>query len=233
MIKINKGIFLHIPKTGGTWLSNYFRESGMIIEQSELAHINGSQIDVPNRTEVVFCFVRHPLTWLRSWWQCKQKIVKDRRGGPIDKIVDLPFKEFVDRFISDMPGHITGYFDGFTNYSHFVGKQESLREDLIAFFKSANIKYNISLLYNKKNENVIPSTAKYTVEQSLKIMEMEKGMVNRYEYNYIPTDIIEKKSQHIVKPKTISRDREEHIEKKKRMKKEKRIKKERKKRRTI
>lgn len=190
MIRIKNGIFLHIPKTGGTWLRKYFEEAGMVISQTELAHTNGSQIEDQSQHEVVFCFVRHPLTWLRSYWQCKQYI-PDRRGGDIDTIVDQPFWKFIDCFISLMPGFISSFFAGYTEYSHFVGKQETLREDLVNLFRYARIPYDRGLLFGKPNENVILSNERYTVDQALKIMELEKEMVDKYDYNYLPMRLID------------------------------------------
>lgn len=190
MIKIERGIFLHIPKTGGTWLSEYLEESKMVRKKTLLSHGNGTQIEDQKQNDVVFCFVRHPLTWLRSYWQCKQDVVKDRRGGSIDSIVDLPFNEFIDLVIRDLPGYVTSFFNGFTNYCHFVGKQEQMRDDACNLFDMMRIRYNKQLLFNKPRSNVLKSEQKYTIEQAIKIMELEKIMVERYNYNYIPLDVI-------------------------------------------
>ena len=189
-IKIKGATFLHIPKTGGTWLSYYFRQAGMVLDESELAHISGAKMSAIDKNEVVFCIVRHPLTWLRSWWQCKQKIVKDRRGVPIDKIVDHEFNKFVELFIKDCPTFINSFFSSYTEYCHFICKQESLREDLEALFKYAKINYDKKKLLSMENVNVIPSIEKYTIEQALKIMEIASGMAKLHGYNYIPLDII-------------------------------------------
>lgn len=192
MIRIQNGVFLHIPKTGGTWLSKYFEEAGMILDRTPLGHENGSQI--PKKwardNPISFCFVRHPMRWLRSYWQCKQEVVLDRLGGPIDTIVDLSFNKFIDAVIDMLPGYVTGFFAGYTDYCHFVGKQETLRDDLVNLFRYARIPYNHSLMMSMENDNVIPSTEKYTIAQALKIMELDKKMAEQYDYNYLPMGLI-------------------------------------------
>ena len=162
----------------------------MILERTRLGHINGSKIENQAQNELVFCFVRHPLTWLRSYWQCKQQVVRDRRGGSIDTIVDFPFNTFVDLFIRDLPGYISAFFAGYTDYSHFVGKQENLREDLNCLLKYLHISYNSQILFDRPRENVIPSVAKFTIPQALKIMELEQPIIQKFKYNYIPMEVI-------------------------------------------
>lgn len=198
MVRIQKGIFLHIPKTGGTFVTNYFRETGMLREEVKiekfgrmiyLAHIDGTHITDQAQNDVVFCFVRHPLTWLRSYWQHRQ-FISDRSNGSIDTIVDFPFDDFVEYFIRDLPGYISLFFAGFADYSHFIGKQENLRDDLNHLLKCMRVNYNYHWLFDRPQENVNVSIEKFSMKQALKIMKLEQAMVQRFEYNYIPSGLI-------------------------------------------
>jgi len=194
-IQISSAIFLHIPKTGGTWVTNYFRETGMDHGNKELAlqaHINGLALKeiIPHTEDLVFCFVRHPLTWYRSYWEMR-KIVADRKAGFLDTVVDLPFQEYIRRIIQDDPGHLTQRFKDYTDRCRFIGKQENLREDLDTLLKYLRFPYNRKYLFKKDRENVLPSNQKYTYELASAIMKAEKGIIEKYNYNYIPIEVLE------------------------------------------
>jgi len=191
-IRINKAIFLHIPKTGGTWLRNYFRETGMILEEIGLTHVNGVGLTthIKDSKDLIFCFVRHPLTWYRSYWQSKQEI-PGRRGGYLDTIVDLTFYEFLDNILTNQPGYLTEFYEGYTSNSHLIGKQENLRVDLKNILDLLKIPYHENHLYKKVNENVVLSEKKYTYEIAMAIMKAENKIIEKYNYNYIPLEVLE------------------------------------------
>lgn len=194
-IQISKAIFLHIPKTGGTWVTNYFRETGMDHWHKELglhAHIGSDQIRkiIGHTEDLCFCFVRHPLTWYRSYWQHKTDLARERSLGYLDSIVDLPFQEFIETILQNQPGFLTNHFRIFTERCRFVGKQENLRKDLNNFLKYLRIPYDKEYLFKMPRANITPSNKKYPIELALAIMEAEKGLINEYNYNYIPTEVI-------------------------------------------
>ena len=69
---------------------------------------------------------------------------------------------------------------------------ENLREDLDNVLKYLRFPYNREYLYNKPKENVNPSDpCKFTLELALAMMESEKEIVDRYDYNYLPMDVID------------------------------------------
>ena len=197
-IRIDKAVFLHIPKTGGTWVTNYFRDSGMLREEIKvqhplgkvyLAHANGlelQQSDLPK-----FCFVRHPLTWYRSYWQMKHFNVPDRSQGYIDTAVDQLFHEFIKTITTDRPGFLSEYFAEYTDYCLHVGKQETLREDLNEILSLLEIDFDKDTLFHRKSENVIPTIQKYSWELAMEIMKTEKEIVDKYGYDYIPEGVME------------------------------------------
>lgn len=90
--------FLHIPKTGGTWVESVLQESSLIEasyghehadfdrnlfqsvvsvgdhlgEAAKIARhklVHGRRKTPPDRPVFRFCFVRHPLSWYESWWR--------------------------------------------------------------------------------------------------------------------------------------------------------------------
>lgn len=193
-IQIDRAIFLHIPKTGGTWITNYFKETGMdhgVESLAEHAHINGVGLnDIIGPTEdLVFCFVRHPLTWFRSYWQCKQAL-EPRQGGYLDTIVDQPFNKFIDDILQDFPGYMTNFVSGYTQRCRLIGKQENLRSDLDEILTLLRIDYDRTLIFNKPPVNKIETEEKYTMTQAFSIMKTEKPLIDVYGYNYIPSGVV-------------------------------------------
>ena len=193
-VQIDRAICLHIPKTGGTFVRNYFRESGLdhgVEVLHERAHMNAHALRkiIGNTDDLKFCFVRHPLTWYRSYWTSKQQI-PDRRGGLLDEIVDTPWEEFIETIIEKYPRYLTGFFEGYTEICRFIGKQENLRDDLDTVLKFLRIPYNRKYLFKRVPDNVVPSSKKYTWMQALAIMEAEKDIVKKYNYDYIPLEVV-------------------------------------------
>lgn len=187
-IKIKNATFLHIPKTGGTWIRNYFKESNVHYEELGRTHSHCGELK--ETKDLIFCFIRHPLTWYRSYWECKQHI-PDRGGGYLDEIVDLSFHEFIKDILQTQPGYLTGFYKGYTECCRFIGKQESLKKDLNSLLKYLRIPYNKSYLCERKKENVVPSDQRYTKELAFAIMKAEKEIIENYNYNYIPMEVID------------------------------------------
>ena len=92
MAVILKGgaIFLHVPKTGGNWVTAVLRESDLVAGYIGDKHANADRLLAPPASRgggmrgyfgirrgdrrlkpkpYIFCFVRHPLTWYESWFR--------------------------------------------------------------------------------------------------------------------------------------------------------------------
>ena len=195
-IQIDRAIFLHIPKTGGTWVTRYFRETNMShnVEDLELAaHINGKVIRElrPNTEDLCFCFVRHPLTWYRSYWQMRNTLTPNDRHVPfIDSIVDLPFHQFIEAILDQHPNWLTQFFDDYIERCRLIGKQENLRNDLDNILKLLNIPYDRDYLFSRPLQNVSNSNETYTYKLAKAIMEGEHRIIKEFNYNYIPLEVL-------------------------------------------
>jgi len=92
MAKKLKGnaIFLHVPKTGGSWVRRILLDTGLFIRSIGRPHADVDRVFGPVTTKkreilryyfkccigaspgekpFLFCFVRHPLSWYESWFK--------------------------------------------------------------------------------------------------------------------------------------------------------------------
>jgi hypothetical protein len=106
LILKNGALFLHIPKTGGTWVTKVLREGGLLRCSIGHRHANLDHLLAPGwqglgrklewcwkrsrylRTHprpFTFCFVRHPLDWYESFYLYKnQPSLNWERDGDLD-----------------------------------------------------------------------------------------------------------------------------------------------------
>ena len=104
----NGAVFLHIPKTGGTWVGSVLRELDLVRCPVSHFHADADRLFLPGfkrgkiarpdllrqrkkylntRTKpFMFSFVRHPLSWYESWFKYMSMAVKSWRahGAEID-----------------------------------------------------------------------------------------------------------------------------------------------------
>lgn len=84
----NGSLFFHVPKTGGTWVTEVLRKAGCVVGQLGFKHsfpaelgcspralLHPSQLRDRYRLKYGvnspisgFCFLRDPLTWYKSWY---------------------------------------------------------------------------------------------------------------------------------------------------------------------
>lgn len=64
----NDHVFVHMPKTGGTWLGNYLRTTRQEFQQVGHGHGPLSQVEEIGDRQVIG-IVRNPFTWYMSWFQ--------------------------------------------------------------------------------------------------------------------------------------------------------------------
>ena len=159
MAKIIRGgiIYLHIPKTGGNWLTKLLEAHRLVV--GEIGHKHATydvvcgllqsqrglrlrRLLAPGRTKYRFlAVVRHPLRWYESWFKYqKSKDFRDwgRNGDPIawhvmssiNGIEAPDFNDFVRAIQRRDPGFVTKLYAKYVaNSAAVVLRNESLRED--------------------------------------------------------------------------------------------------------
>lgn len=189
MALILKGgaLFLHVPKTGGNWVTKVLQESGLVEyslgpKHADVNHLfvrrSGGMIGsagyvhhekellnymlkkrlglLSKEKSFMFCFVRHPLAWLESWfkymsqpthnwlyWGDERDVEKWHPNSILNGLGDVDFNQFVQNVIRKRPGYVTEMFGWYTTPEvDFIGKQENLKEDLISVLKTLNLKFD-------------------------------------------------------------------------------------------
>lgn len=182
-------VFLHIPKTGGTWVTRILRELGAMQCSLGHRHANWSHLLAPGnqgagrkaeywlkrglhlRTRprpFTFCFVRHPLDWYESFYSYKsQPSIDWEPDGDFENIdrwhpnsvlnglgKGKDFNEFVEAVFERFPGYVTALFSYYTlRPVDFVGKQESLREDLVEVLHRLDFEFDADSILTSKRTN--------------------------------------------------------------------------------
>lgn len=160
----NGAVFLHVPKTGGTWVTKVLYDLGLVEQEFGHQHadmvrvlhaygfpVGKSSMGCPNASishqieisTYKFCFVRHLLSWYESWWRYMEekewigwgKLDDKNHWHPcmtLNGMGHSDFNMFVTNVLTAHPGFVTELYSRYTDCGiHFVGRQESLAEDLL------------------------------------------------------------------------------------------------------
>ena len=209
----NNTIFLHIPKTGGDWVTNATSKVGVVKGVYHHKHAGFDRVvlndpthwcnkkwgrfDTPPKAAFTFCFVREPLEWLVSYWRYMVDIGAPKwasfRDGkiwhpnvPIDECWDTNFNKFVENVESKRPGYVTELFALYTPYQvGFIGKQERLVDDLITVLDMTGQRYNKEALRNVPKNNASKTPRPLITDETRELVTtVERAAYLRYGYDY-------------------------------------------------
>jgi len=137
----NDMLFLHIPKTGGNWITEVLEINGLIKKNLPEKHDTLELLKKrhPNlKYNKIFCFVRDPLSWYKSWFQ--YSTAKNWRNWgkykwhpckPLNGLGATTFNDFIKNIIDRCPSYVSNLYGLYTKDCDFIGKQENLEKDLI------------------------------------------------------------------------------------------------------
>ncbi|MFT5028006.1 MAG: hypothetical protein ACI9VS_000426 [Candidatus Binatia bacterium] len=213
-------VFLHLPKTGGNWVTKVLRECGLAKGGLGHKHANMDRLLAPMNYRksslrahfkihrikkaltpkpFIFCFVRHPLAWYESWFNYMTQLKRNWRSwGDENDLFDWHpnadlngcgasnFNQFMRNVIDKRPGYVTELFASYAKSPcDFVGKQESLREDLVKVLKRLSLKFDEDFIMNFQPFGVSPKLQEEIVwEPGLKeeTLALEHIALLRYGY---------------------------------------------------
>ena len=147
-----------------------------------------------------FCFVRHPLTWYESYWKWRSgqwhKASNYYTDFPVGMIRDTghdDFNQFVRVVNEKYPGYVTSLYARYAvpGRIDFIGKQESLTEDLIAVLTHLNENFDEDRIRNWPRVNASKSKAGKPVwESEVRELASKTEYAGILRYGYAVDDLV-------------------------------------------
>ncbi len=206
-VRLFRSVFVHIPKTGGTWIRGALRAAGLY--QGDVGRDHATPKELADTlafrsTAMVFCFVRHPLAWYQSYWCYRMKHGWHRpspgeAAAPIRTVTldahcrDDHFDRFVENCLARYPqGWVSHLYDHYTTGCTFVGRQERLREDLLLALLIAGEPVDAARIRNHPPQNVASQEAvwrprcQYSEALRQRVLAAEHRALERFGYASSP-----------------------------------------------
>lgn len=187
---LQNSAFVLVPKTAGTWCHKALFEQGLVrgVLHSPENYPHPSTAQVKNALGGVFafCFVRHPVSWLRSFWAAGVA----SQGLGVERIRFAPspwhelsachastLQEFVGNYLKRCPGAVSRLIERYTVGADFIGRYENLHADLRRAFELAGESVDIDRMAKVEPINAGRSDE---VPDEAAICRAEAGLVERF-----------------------------------------------------
>lgn len=183
MLLTERYVFSHMPKTGGIWVSKVLTSSG-VPYFSGPAHLPPDRFLPVLPDRFAFTFVRHPVTWWRSFWAHSEANGWPSSSDPFDKITQVrlwhSYEAFMERVLTDMPGEYSRIVDRWTTGMHMVGQFEHLADDLAAILAEAGCPVYGTITEPPANVGSYSEASRTTPEIDAEIMRTEAAVIAEY-----------------------------------------------------
>jgi hypothetical protein len=173
-------VFVHIPGTGGMWVRETVRQLGTVVRQPFHGKPTIEQVD----GRMVFCFVRHPVLWLRCFWGKRTRSNWTIGGRDYwrdishilqdcgDKEHRVDFDIFAKQVTEKHPGIIGSFFSWFMLPGMRVGRNERLTQDIKRFLPQLDLTRGATNVGSN-----LPEIKRSTWER---VTKAEKELINQY-----------------------------------------------------
>jgi hypothetical protein len=183
--------FLHIPKTGGWWVTEALPAAGVQVKEfARSAH--ATLAEMPAGPDLfTFAFVRHPLDWWQSYWAARKSGRWD--PGPCPSgfnavPADGGFLDFIEEVLKLAPSACSSLYETYVGCPpdlsiDFVGRQENLADDLCQALRLAGEPFDEKALRNWPMANVaigVPPPVKYTRALARALAECEHTAIQGF-----------------------------------------------------
>jgi len=186
-------IFVHVPKTGGSWVTEAVRSAGVpawapapTSGRDDPVHAHADLREVAASDRFSVAFVRHPLDWWRSYWGHRMRAGWDPASG-IDDAASDDFNEFVVKVLDRGEwsfDRVVRRFVGLPSPSvDFVGRFEHLLEDTCDALRLAGEEFSTDAITrlapaNANDYGRFP--AAYRPEVAARLAEAERETIERF-----------------------------------------------------
>jgi hypothetical protein len=139
---LERAVFLHVPKTGGTWVRRALEHAGVdfhnFLVDNDI-HADLSYCPCPERFK--FGFVRHPFGVYGSYWRFKMNAGWDPENPFDQDCRNDSFEGFVAGVLDQYPGWCGQMFEDYVGPPHaeieFIERFEHLADDLVKALRLA------------------------------------------------------------------------------------------------
>jgi hypothetical protein len=197
-------LFLHLPKTGGTWVTNAMLAAGVPAERPPSLPFHANRVEAGEYGDRFVCaFVRHPLDFWRSYWAFRMRDGWDRES-PIDvQAASGDLNEFTNNVVERVPGAARFLYEAFVGAPgdeiDFIGRQESLADDLVSALRRAGETFDERVLRaharaNASDYALLP--ARYHRATAERLAESEHALIERfYAADPLPAHLVDRRDR--------------------------------------
>lgn len=190
MLILPHSCFLHVPKTGGSWVKQAILASGIPArEHSKQGYTHLGLADCPGPGLFRFAFVRHPLGLYRSYWQFKMTVGWDAANVLDQRCQSDDFATFVTKVLADFPGvyarSLRDYVGPPEAPIEFIGRFENLVEDLVQALTLAGERFDARAIRQLPPSNVSDkqkAPAQFTPALEAAVRAAEAEVFERFAY---------------------------------------------------
>ena len=188
-----KAVFIHLPKTGGSFLRNVitkFNEDS-VDDRSKGWHRTLDSHDL-SKYDYTFSIVRNPITWYESVWKHICAVNHTRIGWGneehqlsfLHQYHDPVFSRFIDNVIANCPGYYSESLKGFIgdNYDsvNYIAKTETLYHDACRIMDALDIKYDTQAVLASPTFHR-PATCEWSSNsQKEELLKLESKIIDKF-----------------------------------------------------
>lgn len=224
--------FLHIPKTGGSWVKEVLLKNNLVsyrrshehadydynllvpicgrrpkrkfreaarFAQKKLSHLLSNSSGSEGDSVFRFCFVRHPLSWYESYWKymngrkkgwtdwgTQNSRVRWHPNSTLNGLGSDDFNQFVRNVVRARPGYVSEMLFSYTKPGiSFIGKTESLRDDLGYVLDLLGLEYDREAIKEAPRKNVSktnPTKVEWDPDLRAAVMRLELPALVHFGY---------------------------------------------------
>ena len=180
-----QAIMLHIPKTGGTLCRLAMRSAGLKARRAGQQH--GPWVPKEHQHLPRFTILRHPVTWLESYWgygtATRWRPRKDEPCWDLHKCHSETFLGFIETYLRRMPGEVGRVFEMFLGGCGYLGRTETMAADLVNILTMIGLEHNPDIVRQHPRENVsnvrgeaAPHVAEWIEKAEPRAMKLWRGL---------------------------------------------------------